>query len=250
MNGVKIQNIKRGGIEMKLSGGIGIILFVAVFLISGCGETRQTRRVQQTGFLGDYSFLRKGGKGEPLYIYKNPSVNWASYKKVWLDRVTYWRGPDSKREKISQADLRRFLNNFHNLLFDNLALDYQIVDKPGPGTLHIQVAVTKIEKSWVVLDAASTVVPLSRAASTVKEVITGKPAFVGEMSIEGKITDAQTGKLLAAAVDRRAGRKKLSSFEFKSWNDVDEAMKFWATQLRYRLCGWRRGSNCVPPKNQ
>ena len=63
----------------------------------------------------------------------------------------------------------------------------------------------------------------------------GKPGFVGEVSVEAKITDAQSGELLLAAVDRRAGTKSLRG-STNSWNDVEQAYQYWADKARWRLC--------------
>ena len=53
--------------------------------------------------------------------------------------------------------------------------------------------------------------------------------------------------ILSEAVDRRGGTKSLSGVT-NSWNDVEEAYRFWAEKLRYRLCQWRGGMSCVEPK--
>ena len=98
----------------------------------------------------------------------------------------------------------------------------------------------------VVLDVVSSIVPQARALSTIKGLATGKPAFVGEASIEAKISDAQTGKLLAAVADRRVGGKKLEAELFDSWGDVNEILEYWAKLGRFRLCearGW--GQLCL-----
>jgi hypothetical protein len=86
-----------------------------------------------------------------------------------------------------------------------------------------------------------------------KNASTGKPPFAGEITVEGKFNDAQTGEVIAAAVDRRVGARKpiIGIFQgatYDSWNDVDEAMRYWAERLRYRLCQRRDGANCVAPK--
>jgi len=100
----------------------------------------------------------------------------------------------------------------------------------------------------VVMDVVSTVVPQARALSTLKGLATGKPAFVGEASVEAKISDAQTGKIIAAAVDRRVGGKTLEAEAFDTWGDVNEILEYWAKQARFRLCEARDGANCVHPE--
>jgi hypothetical protein len=75
---------------------------------------------------------------------------------------------------------------------------------------------------------------------------TGVSGFTGSASAELKVTDA-SDTILAAAVDRRGGTKSLSGVT-NEWHDVEEAFRFWAEKLRYRLCQWRGGMNCVEPK--
>ncbi|HSA77802.1 MAG TPA: DUF3313 family protein, partial [Nitrospirota bacterium] len=61
-----------------------------------------------------------------------------------------------------------------------------------------------------------------------------------------KITDAMTGELLGAAMDRRVGGKDVKGV-FDSWHNADAALKYWAQRTRYALCMGRDGSDCVKP---
>ena len=123
-----------------------------------------------------------------------------------------------------------------------------MVEKPGSNTLRLQVAITKVEESMVVLDTVSSIVPSAAALSALKGLATGKPAFVGEASIEAKLSDAQTGKLLAAIADRRVGGKKLDAELFDSWSDVNAILEYWAKLTKFRLCEARAGTDCVMPE--
>jgi hypothetical protein len=62
-----------------------------------------------------------------------------------------------------------------------------------------------------------------------------------------RITDSATGTILAEAVDRRGGTKNIGG-SWSSWNDAEEAYRFWSEKTRYRLCQARGGMNCVEPK--
>ena len=42
---------------------------------------------------------------------------------------------------------------------------------------------------------------------------------------EGKITDAETGTLLSAAMDKRVGGKTFKDFDI--WSDVRAAVDYW-----------------------
>jgi hypothetical protein len=117
----------------------------------------------------------------------------------------------------------------------------------GPGVLHIQAAITEAGESSAVLDTVTSVIPQTRMLSGMKSLATGVSAFTGSASAEMKVTDGETGTLLVAAVDRRGGTKSLRGVT-NSWNDVEEAYRYWAEKARYRLCQWRGGMNCVEPK--
>jgi hypothetical protein len=57
---------------------------------------------------------------------------------------------------------------------------------------------------------------------------------VGQASGEVEVTDALSNRVLAAGVDRRVGQRSIQGV-FDAWDDVDEAWKYWAEQLRARL---------------
>ena len=79
------------------------------------------------------------------------------------------------------------------------------------------------------------------------EIGTGKPLFVGDASIEVKVSDAQTGVILGAGADRRVGNKRLDADSFDSWDDVYKTLEIWSDMVRYRFCVSRGATNCVKP---
>jgi len=227
-----------------------VFAFVSlIVLIGGCAQTQQMKKPVKTGFLGPvYSQLREGEKGEALRVYKNPKANWTAYDKVIIDPVTIWRMPDSQLEEVSEEDLQLFANDLWSKLRETLKADYEIVHQPGPGVMRLSVAITEAEASNPTMDTVSSVIPQLRLLTGAKGMVAGgKPGFVGVASAEAKITDAHTGELLTAAVDRRAGTKSLSGSTDK-WSDVQDSYQYWAEKLRWRLCQLRGGTNCIEPK--
>ncbi len=230
-----------------------LVVLVLTTLLIGCAPTKQARSVETSGFLGDlYPLMHKGEKGEALLLYKNPKVATiprGTYKKMLLDHAQVWGPPttDVTRQKNAQhiADI------LYGLAYLSLSKDYEMVSEPGPNTLRIQAAITRADPAYVVLRAVSTIpAPMNAFAlgSLLKDLGTGKPLFVGDASIEMKISDAQTGEVLGASADRRVGKKRLDPDSFDSWDDVYKTLEFWAEQARFRLCTERGGQNCVPPK--
>lgn len=201
-----------------------LIIMSVLLVVSACASTRSYRDVEKSGFLGsDAARLRKGDKDQPALVYLKPGVDWASYNKMLLDPVTFWRPPETGNQGVSHQDIQTVVDYFYPLIYQKFSQEMEMVKIPRPDTLRVKVAITKAEKSHVVLDVVSTVVPQLRAISALKDLVTGKPAFVGEVEIEMKVTDAMTGELLYECVAARVGGKTLDAKHFESWGEVDEA---------------------------
>ncbi len=109
----------------------------------------------------------------------------------------------------------------------------------------MSIAFTRLGNRNVTLDTVSTYVPQLRLVSEAKNVFTGKPSFVGEAAFEGRLTDAHTGELLGAAVDKRVGGKTIKNMD--SWLDVKNAIDYWVESFAYNSCTLRKGTDCKAP---
>jgi hypothetical protein len=225
-----------------------LILVVVLFLLQGCAATQQRRDVVKTGFLSfsERSLLTEGKDNEALLRYINPDTDWRSYDKVMINSVTVWK--DKETQDVPPADLQMLSDFLYTHMHEALSQDYTIVTQPGPGVMRAAFAITEAEASSPVMDTVTSIIPQTRILTGLKGyVVGGKPGFVGTAGLEAKFTDAQTGKILGLAVDRRGGTKNLSGMT-DEWNDVEKAYIFWAAAVRYRLCNLRGGENCVEPE--
>jgi len=212
---------------------LNVVVFMSLIaLFVGCAQTKPVRKAEISGFLGDYSMLQKGKEGEALLLYLNPNADWASYDKVLFESVTIWHGEDSKLDNIPKEDLQRLVNYLHTAIVTKLRADYEIVNEPGPGVLRIRMAITEAEKSKDVLDVFFTMEQQELHIPGGKVMTIDAGSVAGRVGIEGEITDAGNGEMLAAAVDNRSG----SRIDLKaSWNDVEQAFQYWAERLNLRL---------------
>ena len=227
-----------------------VVLLSALALLIGCttSQSKQARTVEKSGFLGDYSMLSPGGEGEALLFYENPEANWPSYNKIFLAPVAYYGGRDTYPKGFTRADLQKLVNRFYYILYNDLAQDYQMVDEPAPDTLRIQVALTSVGESSQTADSVSAVAPvIVNPIRNFAGSLSGETILAGQASIEAKITDGLTGKLLYAAVDRRVGQRTMSSTTSRT-ADVEEIMWYWGDLARYRLCTLRGGEKCIRPE--
>ncbi len=228
-----------------------IVLLVVSLGLAACQAPKAVHDVKPSGFLGPgvVAKLKPGGPEGPALLYKNPKAKWASYDKMLLDPVTFWRAPGAPDQGISQAERQKLVDYFYQVIYRAMSKQVTMVSTPGSGVMRVQVALTKADRSAVALDVISSVVPQAAALSMLKDAVTGKPAFVGEARVAAKLSDSVSGELLGAWVADRVGGKQLDAAQMSSWGDVEQAMRFWANNAAYRLCKQQKKHGCQPPKN-
>jgi len=224
-----------------------LVMVVATALqFGGCAVgSHQARSVDlKESLLINPNILVQGTNDQALYRYVNPKVDFKQYFMVLIDPVLIYK--DAVLDKDERENYQRLANNAFVYVTQEMEKDYLIVKAPEPGTLRIQMAIVDADSSKPVRNTLSTIVPVGIALSLVKYTATGKQAGVGEITVEMKLTDASTGELLGAAVDRRVGGKELSKL-WSGWHNADDALQYWAKKLSFALCDMRSGTNCVKP---
>jgi len=224
-----------------------VVMVVAVALqLGGCGVgSYQARSVDvKESPLVNPDILVKGTDDQALYRYVNPKADIKQYTMILIDPVMVYK--DAALDKDERENYQKLANNAFIYLTKELEKDYRIVKDPAPGTMRVQMAIVDADSSKPVRNTLSTIVPVGIALSLVKYTATGKQAGVGEITMQIKITDAGTGELIGAALDRRVGGKELSKL-WSSWHNADDALKYWAKRLSFTLCDMRGGTNCVKP---
>ena len=239
----------RRGSQLSL---VLLALFPLLFGTSSCAlvgnNSTEAKTVPTASVLVPRSLLHPPLRdGYAQLIYAAPDVDWPAYTKIQLNPVTLWRSADSKRTGLSHKESQALTNYFYQVLYDTLAKNYEMVSSPGPNTIQVTVALTKANEANVFPDVISTVIPHARILSKFVSLTTEKPVFVGEAAVETRLTDSQTGRILAAGIDQRVGNRKLTSKSFSSWGDVQNIMLFWAQRATYHLCEQQKRSDCIPP---
>jgi hypothetical protein len=223
-----------------------LIVASILLLLTGCGVgSYQARSVDTVNSpLVNPSIFKEGSGDQALYRYVKPNLNIKQYSNIIVDPVMVQK--DGELDKDELANYQTLANNAYVYLTQELGKDYHIVKIPEPNTLRVQLAIIDADSSKPVRNTLSTILPIGIAVSVIKYGATGKQSGVGEITTEMKITDANTGELLGAALDRRVGGKELSKL-WSSWDNADDALQYWAKRLSFALCDMRGGANCVAP---
>ena len=212
-------------------------------LAAGCAKTvsEQSAVVKQvesgesaaSGFFGsDMSLLQPGQEGQAAMVYINPNAQWSQYNKIMLEPVEFWDSADST---VSPSDQHTLTAYAYNKLKEDLQNNFTLVDQGGPGVLVLQVALVNASAATPGLRSVSVVIPQLRVINMAQSLATGSYAFVGSAEAMMKATDAVTGQLLAAAIDKRAGGLAMSSAAQWKWGDSENAIDYWAEKIDSRL---------------
>ena len=205
---------------------------VVLTLVAGCLQTRQSKSVSKSGFLGDYSQLREGENDEARYLFIDEKADFSKYDKIQIVSVKIL---GNKQLQAVQPEEREALCGYlYNALQRELGKQLSVVNGPGTGTLQLRAAITEADDAEVGLNTVTTIVPQTRLLSTLAGMTMDTAVLVGQTSIEVEIMDSETGKRLAAGVDRRVGAKSLKT-AFSKWGDVQAAYDHWAEHIADRI---------------
>ncbi len=209
-----------------------------VLTFAACAASRQPRGApEERGFLGDYSELEPGKRGQAGLVYINPDVDWKRYDGVQFESVTLWPGQDGGLAKLSPEDQQMLADRLYQAVHDALAKEIAIVRDPGPSVLTLRVALTEAESTKVVLNAAATIVPQIRAATTLMGLAADTSLTVGSATVEGDVRDSLSRQRIAAFVDERVGQRSLQGLG--TWSQVQAAFDHWGEQFANKLAELR-----------
>ena len=222
-----------------------ILLMALVGLVTGCGTVKEMK-IGDAGFLTDYSILKESDKSKAKYpadwIYLKEGVNWKSYDKVMVDRVTYFFIEDSDYKGIQAEDLVGIAASYNEQFLAALKKHgLTITDKPGPNTLRIRTAITKLKPNQPVTGTITTVIPVGLGVSAIKKASTGTHIGMGEAGGEMELVDSLTGEILAAGIDESVtGQKIRIDKTVTKWGQVELATKQWAERATEHLIELRK----------
>jgi hypothetical protein len=175
-----------------------------------------------------------------------PGAQGQSYDKVMIDPIIYFAPPEAQR-RISPDDRQTLLNNFHILMGREIGKDYLLAIEPQRGTVRVQFALLPATSEPVAMDTVAMVAREDPNTQVVVDNLASPIEPGADLLVESLWTDAVTGEVLGAAVDRHFGQGRFDGASFKNWAEVNRYLEAYAVLIRYRICRFRGGTDCVPP---
>lgn len=226
----------------RLPGLIGFAL--ASLLATGCAETRRAEPAAPTSFLGAELVARLQPTEAGVLAYSDPTADFRRYRRVLIAPVQILIPPGGT--PLTPEQQRFVTAAVQDALQAELSRDFDIASRAGPGTILISAAISEVREGGnPALATASNFMPLTRLAREGAALVAGSDPLVGGAAGEVKLTDSETGRLLAAAIDSRdatAGMRARGS----SLDDVVFVAQYWARLTALRLCRLQHRDGCRP----
>jgi hypothetical protein len=167
------------------------------------------------------ALLKPDPKVAGLKNYNTPGKDLGSYTKVVIGSITLYYAQDSKAKDISADEMTEINKDLRGALVDALSKHFDVVAKPGPDSMLMNVAVTNIKlkhKKRGLLGYT----PIGLVATTAGN-IAGKRLVIGHASLQGEFVDSVSGdELTIFQVDQV---KNLDDKKQLSWKDVQLTLK-------------------------
>lgn len=188
------------------------------------------------------------GEGDyaPDQVYISERARNGGYDKIMLDPIMYFAPLEAPRH-VDSGDRQTLANNFHILMGRELGKDYLLALEPQRGTVRVQFAVLPATSEPVALDTVALVARNDPNEEVVSDALTSPITPGADLLVEAEWSDAVTGEVLGATVDRHFGQASFDGAAFKNWAEVNRYLQAYAILIRYRLCVFRGKDDCTPP---
>jgi hypothetical protein len=187
----------------------------------------------ESGFLTtNYGLLVPVTAGSARRTYANPKAPLAQYPKLFVDRITIWRGIEQK-EPVESADFQRVVDDLYSVTTRAFGQTFELADAPGPSVGRLRIALVAIADPDGPLD-----VYVSAGSPTVYESDEPLPPGLREFGraawVEAEMVDTTTNTTLIAVVDRVADVMPRPR-PIENWSELHAAFAAWAEQAAQRL---------------
>ena len=168
-------------------------------------------------------------KGAYRYIKKG--VDLGDYDRVAIAPIEVWVHPDSPYQGIQASSFKVITDEMRQVLSDTLEPDYPVVNKAGPKTLGLRLAITGVKLKKKKRGFLS-FTPIGLVATAAQDEVASRTTL-SDAVIEAELLDAKTGERLGVLVDQSLATEFKG--ETQSWDEIKSMLTFYAQRFKARL---------------
>ena len=184
-----------------------------------------------SGFLSSYDDLFPDDQADGVLLYIAEGTDFSTYDKIIVNAIEIWYDPHSAYQGIRPEELAEITGSARDLTIQHLAKSVAVVERPGPNTVLLNLALTNVfakRPHRRVISAA----PIGLAKIGIDKA-RGKDYVISAAQLEGEVLDVSTGKLLGKIVVLSLGEKDRKNNT--SWEAIIEALEQYAVRLGNRF---------------
>ncbi|MFI8643318.1 DUF3313 domain-containing protein [Pseudomonas iridis] len=202
------------------------VLCTASLSLSACSS----QKVEHTGFLHDYSVLKehKSPSGQDVLGWVSPALARGRYTQAYLAPSQFYPSVQPT-DRIPLSTLSGVTEYYDAALRHELGKVLQLVSTPGPNTLIVRPAITRVSASTQGLQFYEWL-PVTLVAAGVSTA-TGIRDQDSEIATEISFEDGSTGEVVAEVVRKGTGVPLDNNTQVLTADDVKVVLDGWASDL-------------------
>ena len=174
---------------------------IGVLTIAGLAGCTSPEMTQRPADMASVSAVRQDPDRPGAWLYKAQNVDFRPYTRFIVEPATIYRGPEASFAGLSDAQLSELAAMLTAESRRALGDSYTVTTRPAPGTLRIVQKIVSVEEGSSGT-SGSRILPIGAVSNAVQGAPGGSGGFTGSLVVATEVYDAQTSKLLAAAVRR------------------------------------------------
>lgn len=202
------------------------VLCTASLSLSACSS----QKVEHTGFLHDYSVLKPhtSPSGQDVLGWVSPALARGRYTQAYLAPSQFYPSVEPT-DRIPLSTLSGVTDYYDAALRHELGKVLQLVSTPGPNTLVVRPAITRVSASTQGLRFYEWL-PVTLVAAGVSTAI-GIRDQNSEIATELSFEDGSTGEVVAEVVRKGTGVPLENDKQVLTADDVKVVLDGWASDL-------------------
>jgi hypothetical protein len=203
-------------------------------MLGGCASEPKAKGIEKS------SQMQPTEWDPQVLVYKNPAVDVRSYKRVILEPVQIYAGPDAKFDisREQEQELAAYLHDDVNKVLQEKNL---LVTQPGPGVVRLKLILAGAEKTRPVASMVSHALPIGLALNLGKGAMGKSGSFMGTATVGGEFTDSMTGDVVASFLAKEAPNAMDLTVLASGADASKKAIDKMAQQLADRLAKMQLG---------
>jgi hypothetical protein len=218
---------------------VGIFLFLlSLALLAGCASQPKSTNAE----IPMSSEMQPSEFNPQVMVYRNPDGSFAQYRKVMLEPVQIYSGPDADFKDVSPEDQQNMANYLYGTVSSTLQEKGLLATQPGPGVARLKLTLAGLQKTRPVASTVSHALPIGRALNLGKGAMGKNGSFMGAATVGGEFVDSTNGTLIASFLAKENPNAMDLPTVVSTWDASKKAMDKMAQQIadEWRKVQWSK----------